>query len=217
MKKILCYLLLITLTHNFYAQDLYKNHQKYWYLRSKLRNDFMKIGTEQGESIPFTHRGKDANITDTLKNAIGGGDLISELGVYLGVLATEYRLLKNNYQNTDSVKHELYCALNAINRLDYNAEPMYGSNHSPNLNGFLVRDDIPKNFVLKNYKHFNYYNTWSGDTVNDVWSISNYLGDIMKVPNTNFSDRGFQSIIDIGQWQTNSVYYGAYQYPAEHG
>lgn len=105
MKKISYYFLLLVLTHNFYAQDLYRYHQKYWYLRSKLRNDFMKIGTGQGESIPFTHRGKDANVTDPLKNAIGGGDLIRELGIYLGVLATEYRLLKNNYQNTDSVNH----------------------------------------------------------------------------------------------------------------
>ncbi|MES2133452.1 MAG: T9SS type A sorting domain-containing protein [Bacteroidota bacterium] len=214
MKKIILFFLFAC--NCGFSQDMYKNHQKYWYLRSKLRNDFMKVGTNQGESIPMTFRGKTATAADPNKNAVGGGDLIGDLGIYMAVLATEYKMLKLNNQNTDSVKHELYCALNAVNRLDYNAEPLYGSSYSNSLDGFLIRDDIPGDFVLNNYKHFNYYNTWSGNP-NDTWTQNNFLGDSRQVPNTNFTDKGFQSIIPIGQWQTTSVYSENFEYQSQHG
>lgn len=38
------------------------------------------------------------------------GDATSYLGYYIGVLATEYYLLQQNGQRTDSVKHELFFA-----------------------------------------------------------------------------------------------------------
>lgn len=201
-------LILIMVGTGISAQDMSKNHQKYWYLRSKLRNDLMKVGLNQGESIPMTFRGKTATAADPNKTLTGGGDLISELGIYLGVLATEYQLLALNSQNTDSVRYELYCALNAVNRLDYNAEPLYG--YSNSLNGFLIRDDIPGNFVLHNYKHFNYYNQWSGEFTDTHVKID-HRGNNWNVPNTFMSDKGFQTLIPIGQWETGSVYYENYQ------
>lgn len=202
-------LILIMIGTDISAQDMSKNHQKYWYLRSKLRNDLMKVGLNQGESIPMTFRGKNATAANPDKTLTGGGDLISEIGIYLGVLATEYQLLSRNNQNTDSVRRELYCALNAVNRLDYNAEPLYG--YSNSLNGFLIRDDIPGNFVLQNYKHFNYYNQWSGNTTTDVVQKVDHKGTQRPVPNTFANDRGFQSVIPVGQWETSSVYYENYQ------
>lgn len=30
------------------------NHRKYWYFKSRLNNDFLKVGTAAGESMPFT-------------------------------------------------------------------------------------------------------------------------------------------------------------------
>ncbi len=218
MKNLILLITILSTSINTIGQDVYQNHQKYWFLRSKLRNDLMKVGLNQGESIPFAQRGLDTK-TNNQANASGvtsGGDLISELGIYIGVLATEYKLLKNNNQNTDSVKHELYCALNAVNRLDYTAEPMYG-NYSPSTNGFLVRDDIPKDFIFKNYKHFNYYNTWDGllsSTTNN--HLYNRPLDLIPIPNTSATDRGFHSSIQRGQVLTNSVFYSNFQYHNDH-
>lgn len=211
--------LLTILCYSLLAQDEFKNHQKYWFLRSKLRNDLMKVGLNQGESIPFAQRGIYSNInfdSDDINytGKLHGGDLISELGIYVGALATEYKLLKMNNQNTDSTRYELYCALNAVNRLDYNAEPLYGS-YSNSLDGFLIRDDIPKDFVLNNYKHFNYYNTWDGTSTVTKQTYGKPL-DNFQVPTTTDNDRGFLSIIQRGQWEVGSVYYDNYQYKKEH-
>lgn len=39
--------------YNVQAQGDGINLQKYWYYKTRLNNDFIKIGTKQGESIPF--------------------------------------------------------------------------------------------------------------------------------------------------------------------
>lgn len=33
------------------------NLQKYWYYKTRLNNDFVKIELNQGESVPFNQRG----------------------------------------------------------------------------------------------------------------------------------------------------------------
>lgn len=89
-----------------------------------------------------------------------------ELGHYLAVLATEYRLLERDGADLTSIRNELYYAINAVNRLDKNAEPYYdlsiSSNNSSNLNGFLIREDIPHGF----------YRRWRdvGDNINNQGS-----------------------------------------------
>lgn len=225
MRKLLIFILIIfnskinaQYTFAPYTQDDI-NHLKYWHSRSKLRNDFMKIGLGQGESLPFVQRGLGTHIdgvnpsTIYYKTALKGGDLISELGIYIGVLASEYKILKDNSQKTDSTIYELYCALNAANRLDYNAESsIYGNASS--LNGFFIRDDIPLDFVLNNYKHFNYYTNWDGSVSNTVKKHGYYYnspqnsGDLTlyDVPNSYPTDRGFMSGIALGQWETSSVF-----------
>ena len=75
----------------------------------------------------------------------------------------EYHLLVKNNQETDSVRYELYCALEALNRLDYNAENTYSQaiNYTTNFpnsyNGFMLRDDVPSSFISNNMKSFNYF------------------------------------------------------------
>lgn len=32
-------------------------HKKYWYYKSRFNNDFIKVGKEHGESIPFNQSG----------------------------------------------------------------------------------------------------------------------------------------------------------------
>ncbi|MCU0359371.1 MAG: T9SS type A sorting domain-containing protein [Bacteroidia bacterium] len=152
-------LLFLTLTYNLSAQNELDNHKKYWYYKSRLNNDFIKIGLDSGESIPFNERRSYYNVVNLDNNSrvIKAGDAGTRLGIYLGALATEYKLLKNNGKNLGRIKYEIFCALNAVNRIDYFAEPLRNSSHAPNLNGFFVRDDIPNYFVKKNYRHFNYF------------------------------------------------------------
>ena len=178
--------LILILTTNlnlvcFAQQDIfYKSHATYWYYRTRLRNDFLLVGPDQGMSIPMQERGAyykpfTESPYDYSFNAIPNdpdgkpaqwGDAMSDLGYYIGVLATEYALLKRNNQKTDSTLKELYFALWALNRIDYNAETLYqyvtlNINQTtygvPSYDGFMCRDDVDENFVKDNYSHFNYY------------------------------------------------------------
>ncbi|MBN8691613.1 MAG: T9SS type A sorting domain-containing protein [Bacteroidetes bacterium] len=187
--------------YNVQAQGDGINLQKYWYYKTRFNNDFIKIGKNLGESVPFNQRGStqtgypsSTNNQQTLKT----GDAVSSIGIHLAALATEYALLKNANQNTDSVKHEIFCALNAINRIDHISEPMWywaGGTTVP-LNGFLIRDDIPVDFVAKNYGHFNYYN--------NGYNYNSSTGDAN--PNSQLNDRGFCTLQTIGQALVESSY-----------
>jgi hypothetical protein len=136
------------------------NHRKYWYYRSRLVNDFVKVGLGDGESMPFNQRGaaetESTGFADPNQNKLKLGDGASTLGYYIALLATEYHLLAANNANTAKVKHELFCTLNAINRLDYKAEGVYTWG-TERLNGFFVRDDAAASLLTANFDHFNYY------------------------------------------------------------
>jgi hypothetical protein len=193
------------------AQTAVANHQKYWYQRSKMRNDFMKVGPNQGESLPLVERGFHSQLQSAPSNIsynswMSGADLISEMGKYIAVLATEYKILIDNNQRTDSVLKELYYALYALDRLDYNAESYY-SNSTKQLDGFMMRDDVPKDFLINNYRHFHYYNDWLGTS--DVITKGDIDGNLFinQIPNdANDNDRGFLSIVPKQQWEIASVY-----------
>lgn len=196
VNKIYLHLFLLISVSNYSQVNFLSDqaHQKYWYYYSRLNNDFLKVGKNAGESIPINQRGEGFdfyqyfNIPGTgIPQTLKVGDAISGLGVYIGVLATQYALLVQNNQNTDSVRHELFCALNAVNRLDDGFEKLYGNNNF-GLNGFLMRDDVPVDFVSNNYKHFNYFNNWDGFSINSDGS-----------PSTISNDRGFASRVPYGQ------------------
>ena len=181
IKKYLTVVIFLLPTFIF-SQSEYENHKKYWYYRSRLKNDFIKIGLDSGESIPFNRRGGTKYSDppfDTTATYMQAGDASARLGIYLSVLATEYRLLKNNNQDVTALKHETFCALNAINRIDFVAEGKCGGVVPNNLNGFFCRDDIPCYLIRKNYRHFNYYNS---NTDNSGYPIS---------VSTQSLDRGF--------------------------
>lgn len=60
----------------------------------------------------------------------------------MGVLALEYRLLKNENKDTKSTLNELYYAIQAINRMDDKAEVYFSfGNQAGSRNGFLLRGD----------------------------------------------------------------------------
>lgn len=175
-------LIILNLTHFLYeAQNIAMDrvlHNKYWNIRSRLRNDFMKVGPNPGESIPLEQRGYNYypnNISDgpfifpydpnTLTYKWGQqakwGDALGEIGYYIGVLATEHALLALNSQPTQEAIRELYFALGALNRVDLQAEINFnlasGFPSQSTLNGFMLRDDVPSTFITNNIQHFNYY------------------------------------------------------------
>lgn len=130
--------ILLSNTFLIQAQSMGANHRKYWWYKSRLNNDFMKVGLNAGESQPFNQRGVGGsgfNSTDgNEKMMIGDGK--STLGLYIAQLATEFALFKKNGQSMAKVKHELFCVLHAIDRLDYFAEGRWSSG-SDQINGFL--------------------------------------------------------------------------------
>jgi hypothetical protein len=74
------------------------------------------VGSDKGGSLPINER--KFNKTVDIKY----GDETIALGYYLGVLATEYKLLKNNNKPVLETIKEIYYALEAFNRIDYYTE-----------------------------------------------------------------------------------------------
>ncbi|MEO5644741.1 MAG: hypothetical protein ABIQ40_05355 [Bacteroidia bacterium] len=142
MKKFVTLLLFIS-SLLLTAQDESTNLQKYWHYRYRLIHNFMVVGENPGMSLP-------ADIRNTGNGGqIRWGEVPVYLGYYIGVLATEYRLLKNNNQPTDQTLTELYYAIKAALRLDRAGEtyPYWNSTHAASINGFFIRDDVPSDFL----------------------------------------------------------------------
>lgn len=131
------------------------NLQKYWYYRWRLANDFLKVGEGVGHSIPIQSRQGYNGIPD-----IELADATIYHGFYLGILATEFKLLKINQRHADleRTKTELYYAIKAFERLDMYGEEYLGM--PGKIDGCFQRDDIPCDFLdpnknPQNYRHFN--------------------------------------------------------------
>ncbi len=209
-------IVILGLTHVYsQTQDVQENLQKYWYYKTKFLRYFTKVGLSsnsittgayvcQGNNYTYYNDGgwslpasevnyggayplyQNANIR-SYNMKFGDGTVY--LGLYIGVLATEYRLLKNNHQYTDSVLWELYCALKAFERLDLVAENLSYPFREPNYNiyqshfksnGFFLRDDVSNEFII------NHFNVLANNLINDSWkeNTSDYLG-MLKNINTN--------------------------------
>ena len=134
-------------------------HYKYWHYRQKLISDFLVIGNEDPLTCQFTKGtskfgGSGLSIpacwryetSDPTLNHYNWGDGTGELGWYIGVLATELRLLYNYNQDYTSTQYELYCALKAYERLDRSCEaiayPFTSTTRCNTINGMFVRDDV---------------------------------------------------------------------------
>ena len=99
MKKlILSLFLLISVTSA--AQDADFNMQKYWYLRWRLKNYFMVVGPNYGEGYP-------GGIRNKLNDVLNVGDASNYLGTYIGVLATEIKLLEKQGLEIEVLKSKL--------------------------------------------------------------------------------------------------------------
>jgi hypothetical protein len=158
MKNILLIIISLLTSFTGFAQYDNNNLKKYYNYRDRLTNNFMVVGDGFGKSIPLSSRKWDSWGIHTLK----GGEDTYMLGVYIGVLGTEYKLNKKSLNSNKETIKELYFALKALNRLDYYAEThyYYGSRSrngvsesekmKPELNGFFIREDFPDNFLANN-------------------------------------------------------------------
>ncbi|MFN5983334.1 MAG: hypothetical protein ACK479_07715, partial [Fluviicola sp.] len=167
-NKLLWLLSLCCVVGSSYAQTVELNMQKYWKFRNELRESFVKIGPDFGESL-VARKIEPMKCTDNIPenpnssgwnfSSMNWGDAMIRHGYYLGLLATEYRLLKDAGEDVTGTLNELYYALNAINRLDLFAEfdlnPIYGLPPETNLNGYFMRCDTPEGFA-ENWKNSSY-------------------------------------------------------------
>lgn len=170
---------------------------KYWKYRDRFKKHFIKIGLEQGESIPAsTWRVNWAYAGNNVNSALYWTDATIYLGHYLQVLATEHKLLSMRGLSTTETENEIYFAIRALTRLDQNAEPfLYGSESA--INGLLLRDDVPANF----HEHFKndfspVFNTTSelGFTHSDYAPLGVYSSDSNLGSNLNSNPNNVQSL-----------------------
>src|ERR1700741_5409290 len=179
------------------AQNDQLNHQKYWYYRWRLRNDFMIVGDCEGCSLPARER---FGVSWDSKIKWGEDGTIA-LGEYIGMLATEYHLLKHYGQSTEQTRKELFYALKAINRLDLAAEPYMNeqynwwnggsANCQSKLDGFFIRGDVKSNFVSQNYAHFNQTKTALQHYVNNqliTINATNSIYEELSGPNLYYNE-----------------------------
>ncbi|TND10414.1 MAG: hypothetical protein FD123_56 [Bacteroidetes bacterium] len=177
-----------------YAQAPQINLEKYWKYRERLKNAVVP-GNCMGCSLPAS-RGRDG------ASELAWDDETIELGYYIGMLATEYRLLQVNGQNTATAAKELYYALETFNRLDKMAEYYwqreYSGNtgyvpHASDLNGFFIRDDVDTGF---------FHQVYNGNLVEN--HLNNSLvpapdGKRAKKASSGFSENIYEKLSDSGQ------------------
>src|ERR1700752_3202840 len=161
MKRRIIQILLLLLVNNVFAQpaiDDEKAHRRYWYYRTRMINDFMNIGKNQGDCIVFAERnnGQDDGFLPVIESKVGP-DQIDITNMYIMALALEYKLLSRNGQDTKETIKELFHMLYTINRLDLEAEQFFTPGMLPSLfndnvqangtlNGFMLREDMPAGY-----------------------------------------------------------------------
>jgi len=170
-RTIILFFLLIGLFDVDKSQNASYNEAKYWIWRDRLLNDFMVPGYCTGCGIIFNTRGSswcmgypplDTNTTFWTYGGFDIGDEGWEMGEYLIVLASEWRLLYNSGLPTDKTELEIYYELKTIDRLDNDAEKYwtwYWKNKGDPINyysdglldGFMIKDDVFEDFLYYSY------------------------------------------------------------------
>ena len=174
-------------------------------------NDFINIGGEQGDCITFPERNSGSRSSNA---AWIGPDQIDITNQYLSALALEYKLLTRNNQNTDETIKEIFYLIKTINRLDAFADEFWNSSpptnedfssvsQTTNLNGFMLREDMPSYYLNNHLTHFNYelleagYNGSPSSVVNPVNSYKSFTG--LEHINDFVNDNKFQDYSGFGK------------------
>ena len=146
-------LLLIFFTPIVEAQNDSLNLKKYWHYRQRL-NYFVMPGILRGESQIAGIR----NRFDYGGNDLNFGQHGIYFGYYIGMLATEFKLLNDNRDSlAKKSQNELNLALRQfVNFLD-KTESLLFKNSKDEFDGFFVRESVPCEFLQNEAreKHFN--------------------------------------------------------------
>jgi hypothetical protein len=168
------------------SQSQDENIYKYWYYRDRLEY-FVMPGTKAGQSLVAAWRNQNWAIG---REAIGFGQQYTRMGFYLGMLATEYKLLKDNniFDELPVIVNEIDLALEALIRTDLIEsslhESLFGNNTMDYLDGFFVREDVPPVFHI-NYDsedYLDYFNrSLSDDFIENLVIQQGYYGKPAKI------------------------------------
>ncbi|MBN1597900.1 MAG: T9SS type A sorting domain-containing protein [Bacteroidales bacterium] len=133
------------------AQTTQINLKKYWTYRDKLFKYFVYASSDvdrPGTNYPAM-RIEMSDPQNQNKRMICFGDGNGGLQYYIGMLATEYRLLQIFGQSTDDTRDKLLWALQSVERLDKTAEAYFRPSIYSGIieadtetNGFFIRDDM---------------------------------------------------------------------------
>lgn len=123
------------------SQNPINNQIKYWYYRDRLHY-FVMPGSNNGQSIVSDIRNRDAGAD--FYSSISFGQEWTQMGNYIGMLATEYRLLFNNGQYSDASNTliELNFALDALIRMDECEDEVPWNFSTEYFDGFFIRNDV---------------------------------------------------------------------------
>ncbi len=166
------------------AQD---NLDKYWNYRTRLVNYFVKPGPKMGESVVAHIRNKNGKS----QKGFSVSDQTIDLAWYIGILATEYRLLIDNNQNAESTLRELYYAMLAFDRLDRCETGPPWLLDKDTLDGFFIRYDTgleskPEEFsIIGRNKGLSSKDTWGSKPAGVPTFIAGY--DYEDSPNYHTS------------------------------
>lgn len=139
-----CYLIPFTSI----GQNSYERQIKYWYLRDRLRHFIVPSDdplNERGTYLVMTSRNRNWEDKDTFALKADYGQEMSMYSKYIGVLATEYYLLKQwgRFEEADLTNDELILALKAYKRLDLCEDYLNPPLPFPIFDGFFIRHDVP--------------------------------------------------------------------------
>ncbi len=159
MKRAIAYIFFFFISFSLFAQySFQKEKDKYWVYRERLKNFMVRSHGGVCKGCDIIANGRDNYNPDV--DVINWADTPWFIGYWIGTLAMEYQLLtaaglSSTSNEVMQTKEDLYGAIQAINRLDWEAEISWGCSQcggnpaSPcpqNLNGFMLADDIPSDF-----------------------------------------------------------------------
>lgn len=133
-----------SISSSLFAQNEATYLKNYQFYQQRFYDKFIyetQDGFIQASNIPIEYRQtkKDG------KTVAYWADGVWWLGHYVGMLAMEYERLRVTNQDTSLTIKRLKSALETYQRLDLSAEKCWGSDSFTTfLNGFYLRDDIPK-------------------------------------------------------------------------
>lgn len=115
--------------NNIHAQTPQQNLEKYWLYRDRLDKYFVLIDANTnkiGTNTPFYYNYKQwSSEEQNYYHVLSTGDGNHQMQFYIGMLATEYALLKRYGQDYTKTRNQLLYALKTIQRYDRYAESYF--------------------------------------------------------------------------------------------